>query len=105
MIEKCIQKGCEEKLFKFLIESDGEDLLGRPVELKNIEQFMNKLTHSGDGGIVAFSFKKHQQHAVLWALEIQNLMPVFNFDPERLVEKPIPPNLKNARRTCSTVKM
>ncbi|GEM_PF-380777 len=33
---------------------------------------------AGDGGIIAFAFKEHTVRAVLFALEIQKLIPIFN---------------------------
>jgi class 3 adenylate cyclase len=38
---------------------------------------------AGDGGILAFTFKTHSIRAVMFAMEIQHLLPVFNMDPER----------------------
>ena len=37
---------------------------------------------AGDGGLVAFTFKGHEQRAVLCALDIQSSMSVFNLRPE-----------------------
>ena len=172
LVLKCVEKQSEDKLFKFLIESDGEEILGKTVNFPELESFMNKLARSGyvydfhrrklkrirenlddmpnwgslrdgkiydisvasidivgnskivkkhglkkaeklyfrfwtllrrvlsvyegriwswagDGGIVAFTFKKHTTRAVLWALEMQNLMPVFNVDPDRVISDPV----------------
>ena len=38
---------------------------------------------AGDGGILAFTFKNHPIRAVMFAMEIQHLLPVFNMDPDR----------------------
>lgn len=38
---------------------------------------------AGDGGILAFTFKNHAVRAVLFSMEIQHLLPVFNMDPDR----------------------
>lgn len=44
---------------------------------------------SGDGGLVAFAFKDHPSRAVLFALELQNVLSVFNVDPELPIDEPI----------------
>ncbi|MFP4418414.1 MAG: adenylate/guanylate cyclase domain-containing protein [Chitinispirillaceae bacterium] len=44
---------------------------------------------SGDGGLVAFTFKEHPTRAVLFALELQNVLSVFNVDPSMPIEEPI----------------
>ncbi len=44
---------------------------------------------SGDGGLVAFTFKNHPTRAVLCALELQNALPVFNLDPDLPIREPI----------------
>lgn len=44
---------------------------------------------AGDGGIIAFSFKGHQQRAVLFAMELQRLIPVFNADPDKKISDSI----------------
>jgi class 3 adenylate cyclase len=44
----------------------------------------------GDGGLVAFAFKRHQERAVLFALELQQLIKVFNMNPR----KPIPEDIE-----------
>jgi class 3 adenylate cyclase len=38
---------------------------------------------AGDGGILAFTFASHPVRAVMFAMEIQHLLPVFNIDPDR----------------------
>jgi class 3 adenylate cyclase len=45
---------------------------------------------AGDGGIIAFTFKKHAIRAVQYALEVQSLVPVFNTDPDN----PIPEDIQ-----------
>src|SRR6056297_147473 len=44
---------------------------------------------SGDGGLVAFTFKEHPTRAVLFALELQNVLSVFNVDPSLQIDEPI----------------
>ena len=44
---------------------------------------------AGDGGLIAFSFKGHEQRAVLCALDIQSSMSVFNLRPEIPIKDPI----------------
>ena len=44
---------------------------------------------SGDGGLVAFTFKDHPTRAVLFALELQNTLSVFNVDPSLPIDEPI----------------
>jgi class 3 adenylate cyclase len=173
LIDECVENGCEEKLFKFLVELDGEKLLGKIVEFEDIERVMSMLARSGyvydpkkrrirsmkesadelpnwgalktgkqyevsvgsidivgssalvkkhgqrkmeklyfefwnllrrvlsvydgriwswqgDGGLVAFAFKRHQERAVLFALELQQLIKVFNMNPR----KPIPEDIE-----------
>jgi class 3 adenylate cyclase len=171
-LAECVGNKCEEKLLKFLVEIDGSPLLGKPVQLKGIEELMNAMARSGyvydwkkrkvrslkedpqelpgwgalregkryditiasidiagssalvkkhglkkaeklyyqfwsflrrvlsvydgriwnwagDGGIVAFAFKEHQQRSVLCAMELQSLMAIFNADPRKPVQDTI----------------
>ena len=44
---------------------------------------------SGDGGLVAFTFKDHATRAVLFALELQNVLSVFNVDPHIPIDESI----------------
>lgn len=44
---------------------------------------------SGDGGLVAFTFKDHPTRAVLFGLELQNVLPIFNMDPGLPVDESI----------------
>ncbi|MFO7729524.1 MAG: adenylate/guanylate cyclase domain-containing protein [Spirochaetia bacterium] len=44
---------------------------------------------SGDGGLVAFAFKDHQTRAVLFALELQSVLSVFNVDPSLPIDEAI----------------
>ncbi len=44
---------------------------------------------SGDGGLIAFTFKGHPTRAVLCALELQNVLSVFNVDPDLPIDEPI----------------
>ncbi len=37
---------------------------------------------AGDGGLIAYAFRKHEQRAVLCALDIQSSVPVFNLRPD-----------------------
>mgnify|MGYP006290942935 CR=1 FL=1 len=173
LVEECADKRCEEKLFKFIIELDGEKLLGKPVALRDLERLLNQLAKTGyvydqkkrrlkkireavddmpnwgalkhgreyevsvgsvdivgssslvrkhghrkmeklyyefwvllrrvlsvydgriwgwqgDGGLVAFAFRRHQERAVLFAMELQQLMKVFNVNPG----KPIPDDIE-----------
>jgi class 3 adenylate cyclase len=168
LVEECIDNSCEESLFKFLVELDGEKLLGKRVEFEDLENLMNAMARSGylydqkrrkvrkirenledmpnwgalkegkqyevsvgsvdivgsselvkrhgrkkaeklyyefwnllrrvlfvydgriwdwsgDGGLVAFTFKRHQERAVLFALELQQMIKVFNVNPHKTV--------------------
>ncbi|ADK80146.1 putative adenylate/guanylate cyclase [Sediminispirochaeta smaragdinae DSM 11293] len=169
-IQECEQKGYEERLLKLLIEIDGNQLLGKTVNLEGIEEMRNMMLYSGlvydekkrkirklredpselsnwgalkqgkrydmtiasvdivgnsaivkkhgikkaeklyfrfwaflrkvledydgriwnwagDGGILAFTFKGHQQRAVMFALEVQSLIGVFNASPDKPVNE------------------
>ena len=44
---------------------------------------------SGDGGLVAFTFKDHPTRAVLFALELQNTLSVFNVNPSLPIDEAI----------------
>lgn len=44
---------------------------------------------SGDGGLVAFTFKGHATRAVLFALELQKVLSVFNVDPNMPIDESI----------------
>ncbi len=46
-------------------------------------------TWAGDGGLVAFAMKNHLIHGVKFAMEIQNLMILFNYDPSYPLKEPI----------------
>lgn len=46
-------------------------------------------TWAGDGGIIAFSFKKHTERAVLFALEIQRTIALFNLDAQNPINDSI----------------
>ncbi len=170
LLDECIDKGCEERLLKFLVEIDGTPLLGKVVQLDSIEELLSAMARSGyvydekkrkirslkedileltswgalkegryydittvsvdiagssaivkkhgmkkaeklyfhfwsflrrilavydgriwnwagDGGIIAFTFKRHQQRALMFAVELQSLMELFNADPERPVNE------------------
>lgn len=172
LVDECTDNNREEELVKFLIEIDGEKLLGRKVELNDLETLMNGLARSGyiydpkkrklksikasaeempnwgalkngkqyevsigsldivgssdlvkrhgqkkmeklyfefwnllrrtltqydgriwswqgDGGLVAFALKRHQERAVLWALELQQLIKVFNANPRTSISDDI----------------
>jgi class 3 adenylate cyclase len=166
LIEECSENRCEEDLLKFIIEIDGEKLLGKRVEFSGLENFMNALARigyiydpkkrklkrireqleempnwgalksgkeyevsvasldivgsselvkqhgqkkmeklyymfwnllrrllsvydgriwswQGDGGLAAFALKRHHERAVLFAMELQQLMKVFNVNPRK----------------------
>ncbi len=172
LVDECTENHREEELVKFLIELDGEKLMGRKVELSDLETLMNGLARSGyiydpkkrkirrtkesaeempnwgalkngkqyevsigsldivgsselvkrhgqkkmerlyfefwnllrrtlsqydgriwswqgDGGLVAFTLKRHQERAVLWALELQQLIKVFNINPRTSISEEI----------------
>lgn len=42
---------------------------------------------AGDGGIIAFAFKKHEENAIQFALEIQRVMPLINAHPRNLLKE------------------
>ncbi|MCF7916081.1 MAG: adenylate/guanylate cyclase domain-containing protein [Spirochaetaceae bacterium] len=44
---------------------------------------------SGDGGLVAFTFQDHPNRAVLFALELQNTLSVFNVNPSLPIDEAI----------------
>lgn len=44
---------------------------------------------AGDGGLIAFAMKNHLIHSVKFAMEIQNLMILFNYDPSYPLKEPI----------------
>jgi len=44
---------------------------------------------AGDGGLIAFAMKNHLIHGVKFAMEIQNLMILFNYDPSYPLKEPI----------------
>lgn len=44
---------------------------------------------AGDGGVIAFAMKRHLLHAVKFAIEIQNLMVLFNCDPGYPLNEPV----------------
>ena len=44
---------------------------------------------AGDGGICAFTFKDHVMRAVLFAVELQCNMPIFNIKPGKLVSEDV----------------
>lgn len=44
---------------------------------------------SGDGCLIAFTFSKHTVRSVMFAMELQNLLTVFNLDPERPIKERI----------------
>lgn len=44
---------------------------------------------AGDGGLLAFAMKDHLIHGVKFAMEIQNLMILFNYDPSYPLKEPI----------------
>lgn len=44
---------------------------------------------AGDGGLIAFAMKNHLLHGVKFAMEIQNLMVLFNYDPSYPIKEPI----------------
>jgi len=46
-------------------------------------------TWAGDGGLIAFATKNHLINGVKFALEIQNLMILFNYDPSYPIKEPI----------------
>ncbi|MDA3812443.1 MAG: hypothetical protein PF518_19165 [Spirochaetaceae bacterium] len=46
-------------------------------------------TWAGDGGLIAFTAKNHLIHGVKFAMEIQNLMILFNYDPSFPLKEPI----------------
>lgn len=46
-------------------------------------------TWAGDGGLIAFAMKDHLVHGVKFAMEIQNLMVLFNYDPSYPLQEPI----------------
>lgn len=172
LLNECVEKGCEEKLLKFLVEIDGNPLLGKVVRLEGMEELLSAMAKSGyiydekrrrirrlkedprelncwgalregrryditvasvdivgnsalvkkhgmrkaerlyahfnrflrrvldvydgriwswagDGGILAFAFKGQEQRALMFALELQSLMDIFNADPARPVSDPI----------------
>jgi class 3 adenylate cyclase len=172
LLNECIEKGYEERLLKFLVEIDGNPLLGKVVQLDGIEELLSAMARSGyiydekkrkirvlkedireltgwgalkvgryyditvvsidiagssaivkkhgmkkaerlyfhfwsflrrilavydgriwnwagDGGIIAFTFKGHQKRALMFALELQSLMELFNSDPDRPVNEAI----------------
>jgi class 3 adenylate cyclase len=165
IVAGCVDSRREADLLKFLIEIDGNELLGRRVMFDGLEELLNKLARTGiaydrkrskirkiaaeldempnfgslregreyettiasidivgnselvrkhgiktmekvyysfwtflrrqlaiydgriwnwagDGGLVAFAMKDHAARAVLWAMETQRLMPVFNRFPQ-----------------------
>ena len=172
LVDECVDKRCEEKLLKFIIELDGERLLGKTVELRDLERLMNHLAKDGlvydpkkrklkkikesvedmpnwgalksgkqyevtvasidivgssalvkkhgqkkmekiyyefwtllrrllsdydgriwswqgDGGLAAFAFKRHQERAILFALELHQLIKVFNVNPRKPISDDI----------------
>ena len=44
---------------------------------------------AGDGGLIAFALKNHLINGVKFAMEVQNLMVLFNYDPSYPLEEPI----------------
>ena len=44
---------------------------------------------AGDGGLIAFAMKNHLIHSVQFAIEVQNLMVLFNHDPAYSLKEPI----------------
>ncbi len=46
-------------------------------------------TWAGDGGLIAFAMKDHLINAVKFAMELQNLMILFNYDPHYPIKEPI----------------
>jgi class 3 adenylate cyclase len=44
---------------------------------------------AGDGGLIAFAAKNHLLNSIKFALEIQNLMILFNYDPSYPIKEPI----------------
>lgn len=44
---------------------------------------------AGDGGLIAFSMKKHLLNSLKFAMEIQTLMLLFNHDPSYPIKEPI----------------
>ena len=169
LISECVRDNQAEKLVKTIIELNGSDLMGKPVQFEGIERFMNNLATAGyvydfkkrklkklkedpeemrnwgalregkeynitvvcidivanssivkkhgtkkaeklyfkfhnllrrvlseyngriwhwagDGALIAFTFKKHEIRSVMFAIELQNLLSVFNIDPDRPVK-------------------
>jgi len=41
---------------------------------------------AGDGALLAFTFKGHEIRSIMFAVELQNLLSVFNVDPDRPVK-------------------
>ncbi|MFO7850055.1 MAG: adenylate/guanylate cyclase domain-containing protein [Spirochaetia bacterium] len=172
LLDECMNNRCEEKLLKFIVELDGEKLLGKGVELKDLERLLNQLAKNGyiydskkgkfrkikesiddmpnwgalkngkqyeisvgsidiagsselvkkhghkkmeklyyefwgllrrilsnydgriwswqgDGGLVAFAFKGHQERCVLFSMELQQLIKVFNINPRKSIPEDI----------------
>ncbi|MBF9014800.1 MULTISPECIES: adenylate/guanylate cyclase domain-containing protein [unclassified Oceanispirochaeta] len=46
-------------------------------------------TWAGDGGILAFSFKNHVERSVLFAIEVQRTIALFNMDVSNPISDPI----------------
>ena len=44
---------------------------------------------AGDGGLIVFAMKNHLTHGVKFAIEVQNLMILFNYDPAYPIKEPI----------------
>ena len=57
---------------------------------RHLEVYDGRIWHwAGDGGVLAFTAKKHFLRAVQCALEIQSVLPLFNADPEKPIEEDI----------------
>jgi class 3 adenylate cyclase len=57
---------------------------------RHLEVYDGRIWHwAGDGGLLAFTAKKHFLRAVQFAVEIQSVLPLFNADPEKPIEEDI----------------
>jgi class 3 adenylate cyclase len=79
IVKKYGAKKTEQLYLKF------QNLLRRVLSVYN-----GRIWHwAGDGCLIAFTFKKHPVRSVLFAIELQNLLSVFNIDPDRPIRERI----------------
>ncbi len=94
----CLKEGREYDITVISLDIAGNSALVRTHGLKKMEKLYSNLfsflreklasvdgrvwSWAGDGGIIAFALKDHVRRAVLFAVEVQTAIPLFNLSAE-----------------------